>query len=74
MIWTKDGQTVKLSPGQVTAVVLASVLVVCATGAAAYAALTATGRFASHGQIVAIGLQVFQDAALTTEAKTEGST
>ena len=69
MIRVKDGQAIKLTQGQVAALVLASVLIVSATGAVAYATLSATGKFGSHGKIIAVGLQVFENAALTSEAK-----
>ena len=68
MMRTKDGQQIKLSPKQVAAIVLVSVLIVSGTGAVTYAALRASGRFGSSGKIVAIGLQVFDDAALTHPA------
>jgi hypothetical protein len=65
MMRTKDGQQIKLSVRQVAAIILVSVLIVSGTGAGTYAALQASGRFGSSGKIVAIGLQVFEDAALT---------
>ncbi len=68
MMRTRDGQTVTLSKGQVAAIVLISVLAVSAAGSVTYAALQASGRFGSSGKIVAIGLQVFRDAALTQQA------
>ena len=65
---TKDGQAIKLPARQVAIIILAGVLLVATTGTVTYAALSATGRFGSHGKIVAIGLQVFDTSALTHEA------
>ena len=59
---------VTLSLRQVAAIILVSVLAISVTGGVTYAALSASGRFGSHGKIVAIGLQVFDTSALTHEA------
>lgn len=68
MMRTKDGVAVKLSTRQVVVVLLVGVLAIAGTAGVTYAALSASGRFGSHGKIVVIGVQAFDDAALTHEA------
>lgn len=67
---TKDGISVQLTPTQIAAIVLVSVLLIASVGAVTYAALSSTGKFGSHRRIVSIGVQVFDNAALSVECKT----
>jgi hypothetical protein len=66
---TQDGQAVTLTPPQIAAIVLVSVLLIVSVGAVTYAALSSTGKFGSYGRIVSIGVQVFDNAALTVECR-----
>jgi len=65
----QDGPPVKLTPTQIAAIVLVSVLLIASVGAVTYAALSSTGKFGSHGRIVSIGVQVFDNAALLVECR-----
>jgi hypothetical protein len=67
LIRTKDGISVQLTPTQIAAIVLVSTLLIASVGAVTYAALSSSGRFGSQGRIVSIGVQVFDNSALTVE-------
>lgn len=42
---------------------------IASVGAVTYAALSSTGKFGSHGRIVSIGVQVFDNAALLVDCR-----